>query len=355
MKKIIALIIVLIVLLCSSVGLAADKKDPMLFLYSIQGTTKTYVDLEAEPGEQATFSIELYNSGTTTKTNYLFVSDGITANNGGTEVLTPELAVREKAGSWLNIQEEEVTLKPGEKKVFDFLVDVPKSTTPGTHVAVIYLRSGINPGVESEKNQNGVSFVINEAFSLSSAVIIRTGDTPEYSFLIEDRIEKQWIKDKDLTIFFNIINNGNIYDYPKAILQMYNEEDEVFYQAENEIGVVYPGNNCIINFVIPREQYLPDNYKIVLTLEYAKEPIKTVSREFVMGITEEEVDAANTKFEEIEEEDWTSISENEVVDYSSSQSIRPNNIVDGIVLIAPILIIIALLTLLFRFLFFRNF
>lgn len=352
-KKGILLIIVLAMILGTRVCFAKNDNDPMLFLYSVVGTTQTYVDLDAVPGEQSTFSIQLHNSGTTTKTNSLFISDGITANNGGTMVLTSEQAKREKAGSWFNIVEEEVTLKPGEKKVFDFVVDVPKDAHPGTHVAVIYLRSGLNPGKISDPSSAGANFVINEAYSLSSDVILRIDGEVQYGFSIIDKMEQDWIKNKNLTLFFSAVNTGNIYDRPKANLQILNTDDKLVYEADKKIGIVYPGNECTIDFMIPEEKYMADKYKVHFSLAYGKDPVKNVQHEFVWDLSLQEVVDAKTKIvrDENRQSAMQCSVDNNTMFTMSYQKENEHAVMDNTVLIIYMAAIVIVLTVVIRILF----
>lgn len=351
MKKIgIFLTIAFILTLGIRICFAKNDKDPMLFLFSVVGTTQTYVDLDAIPGEKAVFSIQLYNSGTTTKTNSLFVSDGITSNNGGTMVLTPEQAMREKTGSWFNIVEEEVTLKPGEKKVFDFVVDVPTDATPGTHVAVIYLRSALNPGKISDTSSNGANFVINEAYSLSSDVIIRVDGEINYGFSIIDKMDQDWIKSKELTLFFSAVNTGNIYDRPKAKLQILNTDDKLVYEADKKIGIVYPGNECTIDFMIPEDKYMADKYKVIFSLEFGKESVETIQRKFVWDLSLQEVVDAKTKI--VRDEDRLSATQcstdNNTMFTMSYQKDNEHAVMDNTVLIIYMAAIVVVLTVVIR-------
>lgn len=342
-KRFLILLSTLLLIFSTNTAYAADKTDPMLFLYSVVGTTETYVDLDAKPGEKATFSIQLSNSGTTTKTNSLFVSDGLTANNGGTMVITPKEAHREKAGSWFNITEQSITLKPGQKKTFDFVVNVPEDASLGTHVAVIYLRSEVQEGVTSDQTNNGASFVINEAYSLSSAVIIRTGGTANYDFIIEDNMQKEWIKNKDLSLFFNIKNTGNIYDYPNATVQVFDKEDNIFFEQEKELGVIYPDNSCKFNYMIPPENYTTEMGKVVVKLSFGKPRSKTIEREFGINVSSEEIETAKTKIEEEQNEEAKSAFEEE--DIPSSKKL-PGFVA---ILIIGLLLVIAVMTLIVHF------
>jgi hypothetical protein len=97
MKKVSFLLF--LVFLC--LPLKARAFEPYLFHFQIQDSDKSYVDIECKPGESFRFSVVLTNRGTEVKENTLFISDGYTADNGGTKILTPKEATREAAGGWI--------------------------------------------------------------------------------------------------------------------------------------------------------------------------------------------------------------------------------------------------------------
>lgn len=334
LRKTLALLLVLsaFTFIFSAHALAGGKNDHRLFQYSIIGTSKTYINLETTPGEQVSFSVRLTNTGNTKKSNTLFISDGITAKNGGTAILTPAEAVRDNTAAWFNITEKEVTLEPGEQRVFDFVAAVPADAQGGDHVAVIYLRSGVNPGLESDKAGNGASFVINEVYSLSSAVILRTPGEIQRGFYIDGTLKKKWIKEKDLTLFFEIANTGNVYDYPFAQLELMDDNGSAIYTSERDLNVVYPSSACAIDFSIPSE-YADTNITTArLTLEYDN-GTHTAVQDFSLTVTPEEIKAAQKAFEK--EETGTS---------------RETDILPIVLL----LVMTVFIALLFRFVVFRS-
>lgn len=122
MKKVSFLLF--LVFLC--LPLKARAFEPYLFHFQIQDSDKSYVDIECKPGESFRFSVVLTNRGTEVKENTLFISDGYTADNGGTKILTPKEATREAAGGWIRFSEERIALLPGEEKIIELEGRVPE-------------------------------------------------------------------------------------------------------------------------------------------------------------------------------------------------------------------------------------
>jgi uncharacterized membrane protein len=152
MKKVSFLLF--LVFLC--LPLKARAFEPYLFHFQIQDSDKSYVDIECKPGESFRFSVVLTNRGTEVKENTLFISDGYTADNGGTKILTPKEATREAAGGWIRFSEERIALLPGEEKIIELEGRVPDDAMPGDHIAVLYLRSDEEEGTPGEEAKKGI-------------------------------------------------------------------------------------------------------------------------------------------------------------------------------------------------------
>lgn len=293
MKKILVCICVLVILVSINIKVfASDDQQRALFHMEVLDSTESYVDLDILPGEQVTFSILLKNFNDSSLTNKLFVSDGITDNNGGTLIIPAEDAIREKAGSWLNFTEENITLEADEVKKIDFKVSVPEDITEGTYVAVIYLRNDGTVTEEINAGDNEAAFMIKQAYSFSAAVILRYGENRVYEFEIGETYEEKWIKEKDLVLEFLISNVGNIYDYTRAKINFYNSDDELIYEDNKDLNIAYPDNTFNLHFVIPPEMYVEDRYKIILYLEYGKNNEFLTSKEFILDLSADEVDNA---------------------------------------------------------------
>ena len=167
MKKVSFLLF--LVFLC--LPLKARAFEPYLFHFQIQDSDKSYVDIECKPGESFRFSVVLTNRGTEVKENTLFISDGYTADNGGTKILTPKEATREAAGGWIRFSEERIALLPAKKKSLNWKAGFPMMQCRRPYRRAVFKkrRGGRNP----EKRQKGIRFQMNRVYALSCAVLIQ--------------------------------------------------------------------------------------------------------------------------------------------------------------------------------------
>ncbi len=298
--KSILFITVFLMVCCGCLMQVKGENDTNLFAFSIIDTKESYVDISAKPGDIITFSVQLYNNGAKTKTNTLYISDSYTANNGGTMTLSPEEATRDGVGGWFQPDRTDITLEPGEKTVIEIIGRIPNDIESGTHIAVLYLRSQVFDGDNSDPNKKGASFKINHVYSLSSAIVIRLAGKDEHGFLIKNGYDKKWIKDKDLVLSFIISNIGNTYDYPKVVFEMYDNNDVLHYNTEQDLDIVYPNNLCNVIFAIPREKYINEKYKIRVTVKYNKNTSMT-NKYFDLNLTSSEISTAEKEIKKEEE------------------------------------------------------
>jgi hypothetical protein len=299
MKKVSFLLF--LVFLC--LPLKARAFEPYLFHFQIQDSDKSYVDIECKPGESFRFSVVLTNRGTEVKENTLFISDGYTADNGGTKILTPKEATREAAGGWIRFSEERIALLPGEEKIIELEGRVPDDAMPGDHIAVLYLRSDEEEGTPGEEAKKGIRFQMNRVYALSCAVLIRVeGDADFCSFFqLKESFEKKWVKDRDLVLSFEIENTGNTFDYPEVSIEIFDMENRPVHKETKALDIVYPKNAFQTDFLVPDRLYKEESYKLLLTVSYGSQKKDTVQRQFTLNMTKKEAKQAQ-KIRQISED-----------------------------------------------------
>ncbi|HBN82840.1 MAG TPA: hypothetical protein DDZ89_03255 [Clostridiales bacterium] len=287
MKKVIFGCMVLsLILLFPLMGVAQESE---LFRFSIVGSSDSYVDIKGVPGEPFSFSVGLFNPGNVARTNTIFLSDGYTADNGGTKILLPQEATRERTGRWMDFPESTVTLEPGEEKIIQITGVVPEDTNPGTHIAVLYLRSQEEQGQPSDPTKKGARFQINRVYSLSCAIVVRIQGEIGSEFQLGEHLGKKWVKDKDLVITFDVESTGNAYDYPDVSLEMFDEKNQSVYQVVKPLDIVYPQNAFQTDFLIPSDVYIAKRYAVLLTLRYGSEKEQYVSENYELDLSPKEV------------------------------------------------------------------
>jgi hypothetical protein len=113
-----------------------------------------------QPGNRPTFSYNLapgavqddaftvWNFGDTQLTFHLYATDAFNAQDGGFTLLTAEQKAKD-VGSWISLEQNNLTLPPHSKATLKLKVTVPANATPGDHTAGV-LAASTTPGIDSE-------------------------------------------------------------------------------------------------------------------------------------------------------------------------------------------------------------
>lgn len=101
-------------------------------------------ELEMQPGESRTFTASIRNNGVETVTLPTTASDFQANGTDGTpsfvrksELVFPD----QQLSTWISIEEESLTLAPGEEKTTNFTIDVPTTATPGWHYGWVFFKN----------------------------------------------------------------------------------------------------------------------------------------------------------------------------------------------------------------------
>ena len=111
----------------ASFGLRPERYDPA------RPETESYFIYDAAPGQHFEDEVHLWNSGTEAGTVRLYVVDATTGQTSGAVYLGSDKP-REDVGSWITLDEQEVTLAPGEERTIGFAVSIPADAQPGQHL-----------------------------------------------------------------------------------------------------------------------------------------------------------------------------------------------------------------------------
>jgi hypothetical protein len=116
-------------------GAAQAALQPVFGLRGIPNPPRGYFIYTLARGASLTGAVLVTNNGKAAGTVRIYAADGTTGATTGTVYLTDRKPVR--AGSWITMQRNAVTLAPGGHEVVHFTVRVPKTASPGQWVAGI--------------------------------------------------------------------------------------------------------------------------------------------------------------------------------------------------------------------------
>lgn len=80
--------------------------------------------------------LDVYNRGTTPITLQVYATDAFNTPDGGLDMLKPEEKAKD-AGTWITLDQSEVTVQPGQTVTVPFTLKVPLSAAAGDHTAGI--------------------------------------------------------------------------------------------------------------------------------------------------------------------------------------------------------------------------
>ena len=100
------------------------------------GTARPNYGYDAQPGGTVRDSIDVVNRGAEPITLKVYASDAFTTESGGIDLL-PAGGTSVDVGSWISMDEAQVTIPAGDTVTVPFTLSVPANATPGDHTGGI--------------------------------------------------------------------------------------------------------------------------------------------------------------------------------------------------------------------------
>jgi hypothetical protein len=100
------------------------------------------------PGESQNDGLTVWNYGDTQLTFHIYATDAFNTKDGGFDLLTDQQKAKD-VGSWITIEQNNLTLPPRSKANLKLHISVPANATPGDHSAGIVAAS-TTPGISAE-------------------------------------------------------------------------------------------------------------------------------------------------------------------------------------------------------------
>lgn len=190
-------------------------------------------ELFANPGDIVTETIKIRNNADIPTTFGVLVEDFSSTGEDGKVVLEEgESDESYSLKSWIELSSENVTLQPGEERLFQFNINVPRNADPGGHYASVLFQIGSGesvPGVTTVQNRVGSLVLLRVSGNVEENATIETFQAPTYS------------TKGPVTFSLRVQNNGTTHIQPSGtivITNMFNQKvDEIPLNSAN----VFPG------------------------------------------------------------------------------------------------------------------
>src|SRR5437588_3072329 len=172
-------VIALAALVLAPTALAAAK-GPVFGLRAVGNPKRGYFIYTLAPGAAKTGAVIVSNTGTASGTVKLFPADATTGKTSGTVYLTDQKPVR--AGAWITLDQNELTLAPGAHQQVAFTVHVPDGVQPGQWVAGVVAETTHQVAGPKSKQKANVQIRIRDLTIV--AVQVNVPGTPVISFKV---------------------------------------------------------------------------------------------------------------------------------------------------------------------------
>jgi hypothetical protein len=203
-----------------------------------------------QPGNRPTFSYNLapgaaqddgftvWNYGDTQLTFHIYATDAFNTKAGGFDLLTAEQKPKD-VGSWITLEQNNLTLPPHTKANLKLHLTVPANATPGDHSAGIVAAS-TTPGINAE----GKHIILDRR--VGSRVYLRVAGPTNPALTVENLSSDYHpaVKplDGSLDVTYTVRNAGNVRlgaDQTVTVKDLFGTVAE---RHPQQIGELLPGN-----------------------------------------------------------------------------------------------------------------
>lgn len=156
----------------------------------------------AEPGDVLSDGMVIENYGDQPLTFRVYAADGFVTPAGSLDLLAADEASVD-VGTWVRLDDDEVTVAPGQRTEVPFTVSVPDDATPGDHTGGVVTSLLVNDAEEG----------ITVERRLGSRMHVRVGGELAPSLAVEDLTVDYAghgpVSTGDATVSYTVVNTGN--------------------------------------------------------------------------------------------------------------------------------------------------
>lgn len=223
--------------------------------------TKSIFVHNVDPGEKVNEGVILANSSAETKEVLVYAVDSLVSSNGGfacRQLVEP----KEEVGSWVEMETQEITLKPYSNKLVKFDINVPLNASIGEHNGCIVVQE--KP--KTQITQNGMNIVFRSSMRIALTV---DGELYRKLEIINFKAEK-----KDKNIYWlkpQIHNFGNVSIDTIVHVNTYNMFGKLVSTSGGEFPVMR-GETSAFNFTFKDDSFWGGWFKSELEVKYDEDP-----------------------------------------------------------------------------------
>lgn len=246
--------------------------------------TQSYFVYDAWPGQVIHDEVLVRNTGSAPGTVRLYAVDATTGQTSGTVFLL-EGDPRIDVGAWITLDEDQLTLAPGEERVVSFTITVPQHVRPGHHVGGLVAQDvEIKRGVEGGtvridlQTRTAIAVQVNLPGPVVEAVSIN-GVTAEVQH------GQQWLR-------LGLRNDGTVMVRPHGTLAVFTPDGRDIARLPLQLDTLLPETEIQYPVPLTGQPLEPGEYRVRVDLIYGERG--ATQYEGLFTITPEQAGAVTT-------------------------------------------------------------
>ena len=239
-------------------------------------------------GQSKRDAVRVINNKNETVVVKIYAVDASTTSDGSFALLTED-APRTDVGSWVRLAANEIEIPARSEKLVPFIINIPPNADVGDHMGGIIMQE---VEVEGDKlTGTGVKIITRVGVRIYETVpgeVRRDFDITRLDWKLVPAGQKNFLKDfldinKKTFFFVGIKNKGNVKITPKVTLEVKDMLGRtVAYLPDQEVGVVFPGEENSESTVRWDKMPVVGRYKVKATVSFFEQGIDQKSKELVI-------------------------------------------------------------------------
>lgn len=223
--------------------------------------------IEVEPGEKISLSINFYNQSTESISGFFKAADFIVDDNQGTPRLIEDYSlapVKYSASQWVNLLYDRATLPANEKVNLQVDIKVPNDARPGgKYVAVFFESIGTTPNQTNTNKEAGSGTAVR----IASLIYIKVKGPITEKAIISRFFAPSFFEYGPIKITTDILNRGDYHIAPRGAITLTNMLGGLVDQKVIKEKNIFP--DSLRNYQVELgKKWLVGRYKVNLSASY---------------------------------------------------------------------------------------
>lgn len=244
---------------------------PFLSLYAQTSLPLTVIparnQVEVEPGEKISLSINFYNQSTEAISGFFKVADFIVDDNQGTPRLIEDYSlapVKYSASQWVNLLYDRATLPANEKVNLQVDIKVPNDARPGGKYIAVFFESFGTTYNQTGANKEAGS---GTAVRIASLIYIKVKGPITEKAIISRFFAPSFFEYGPIKIITDILNRGDYHIAPRGVITLTNMLGGLVDQKVIKEKNIFP--DSLRNYEVELgKKWLIGRYKVNLSASY---------------------------------------------------------------------------------------